>query len=369
MLSITKSITLQGAGSSATVITNLSGSPSIQLNPTSDKAIRVTGFGFLDSSYVVQIIGSRTGSYCLTKLRVDHCAFTGGSQGVESVGWVESLIDHNYFLNVNRAILIIGDDNYAWTRTIAAGTQHALFIEDNTFKWTNGIGGLANENVYHQEGARTVIRYNTFDGTECTSYDFLAIDSHGNGDYYEGNNNDARGQPIVEVYNNTFSYHHSYRVCYIRGGSILFHDNAFSYVTSSVEISLTDEESWQTLNFNPLRTTWPAQDQIFNSFFWNNTRNGSPITDVVVANASTFIQKDRDYFMHAPQSTGGYEYFTGLRQGGSQSPPTQSDTGSMSFSASGASAYYPYTPTPYPNALQGSGENVLNPPARLRIKS
>jgi hypothetical protein len=69
------------------------------------------------------------------------------------------------------------------------------------------------------------------------------------------------------------------------------------------------------------------------------------------ANASTFIQQNRDYFMHAPQATGGYEYFTGSRQGGSQTHPTENDTGSMAFSPSGANAYYPYTPYAYPHPL------------------
>jgi hypothetical protein len=371
-LSIKKPIVLQGAGATLTVITMIG---RIILNPTSDVSIRVTGFRFVGGSPIA-ISGSTSNGYCLTKIRVDHNSFIGGIDAVVVTGWVESLIDHNYFLNVDRSILFVGDNDYAWARPILAGTSHAMFVEDNTFKWTNGGGGGLNEAIYHQEGAKTVIRYNTFDGSEYTNYDFAICDSHGNFTYWSATTypDNSRGQPLIEIYNNVYTYHHTYRAWYIRGGSIIAHDNAFNYVSTSVEFAVDESESYELrggMN-GILRTAWPACDQIHNSFFWSNTRNGVPITDIHLSgsNASVFIQKNRDYFMHAPASSGGYEYFTGARNGGSQSYPTEtSDTGNMAFSPAGANAYYPYTPYQYPHPLQGTS-GVISPdsPTGLRIR-
>ncbi len=359
-LTITKAITLQGAGSALSVITAAdSGTAIMRVKPGSNKPVRVTGLGFVGGTNQVSIVGVLDGSYCLDQVRVDHCSFTNGGSNLVTTGWVEGLIDHNYFLNCNRAILVVGDNSAGWARSIAAGTSHALFIEDNTFKQTNAGGGGLNENVYHQEGARTVVRHNDFDGSEYTSYDYVPFDSHGNQNYYTGGAYDFRGQPLIEVYENTFRYHHSYRVCYFRGGSVLFHDNAFTTVTYSTEVELSEEEGWQTAFFSPLKTAWPAEDQINNSFFWNNTRNGSPIADVALGEPSdpTFIQRGRDYFMHAPEATGGRSTYT-ARAGGAET-----------FTASGANAYYPYTPFQYPHPLQGGGSPMPVPPSRLRIQS
>jgi hypothetical protein len=365
-LVITKAIVLQGAGIASTVIT-MSGR--IVIDPGSDKSIRVTGFDFKGGK-PIYIAGDTSNKYCLTQIRIDHNSFTGGSDNIVSWGWVESLIDHNFFLNNDRAILVVGDDDYAWARPIAAGTSHAFFIEDNTFKQTNAGGGGLNENVYFQDGVRAVVRYNTFDASEYTLYNACLCDSHANQSYWVPGS--MRGQPIVEVYNNVYTYHHSYRIWYIRSGSVLFHDNTFSEVTASVHVQLFEEECNNSTRFPPVRTQWPAQDQIFNSFFWNNFVNGTkPITLSIEGGSAgaVFIQQNRDYFMHAPASSGGYEYFTGARQGGSQTAPTASDTGSMAFSASGANAYYPYTPFQYPHPLQGVlGGNAPNSPTGLRLK-
>jgi hypothetical protein len=269
---------------------------------------------------------------------------------------VEGVIDNNIFINCNIAVGLVGDNSYSWNRPIAAGTSHAMFIEDNTFIINNDTDREPNEAVYHQEGARTVVRYNTFGGTAYTHGGSFFYDSHGNQNLYTGTNADFRGQPILEVYNNTFagSGTLTYRPgAYFRGGSIIMHDNTFTFpgFASNTVALLTDEEDWQTAWFNPLATLWSAQDQIMNCFFWNNTMNGNLGTVAPkTATDAPFIQQDRDYFMHAPQATGGKAIYTGAI-GASQE----------SFSSSGANAYYPYTPYTYPHPLTLK-EKRLTPP-------
>jgi len=319
-----------------------------RFNPGSDKALDLSGICFKDGKGVL-ISGDKGNSYCLDSVRIHGNKFWRNSNGTDSIyidGWFEGLIDHNEFLNCNRAIMLVGDNNYAWGRTIAAATEHATFIEDNTFT-QDGACIEVNECIYHQEGARTVIRYNTFDASAYT-YDFCPFDVHGNQNYYDGTG-DFRGQPIVEVYENTFDYQKSYRVLYFRGGSILCYNNAFTYVTSSTEIVLSEEEGWQAAFFSPLDGAWAAEDQIMNSFFWGNTRNGSAAGIHLQNGAdSTFIQEDRDYFLHAPASSGGSETY-----------PTRAGASDMTFSGSGANAYYPYTEYTYPHPLQGAATSYI----------
>lgn len=206
-----------------------------------------------------------------------------------------------------------------------------------------------------------VVRYNTFDASQFTTgtgLGFVILNNHGNQGYYP-NGSVKRASPIFEMYNNTISTYFSNDLMGIRGGSVLIHDNVITGGAggSIIMSQLTEEEAWQTLMFNPLRTAWPAQDQIFNSFYWNNTINGSAAFPQLSTddNIATFIQQDRDYFLHSPQSSGGYEYFTGSRKGGSQTFPTATDTGSMAFSSSGSNAYYPYIPYTYPHPLDANG--------------
>jgi hypothetical protein len=400
-LTISKSITIQGAGGGQTVITNGGTTKLFYINLSSDVPVRITGFYFTQDLHpageenAVYINGKKDNSFPLTKVRIDNNYFYQGVDVIWATGWLECLIDHNTFYNADRAIIVIGDDDYAWNRTIAAGTSHALFIEDNTFLADNKVTWIFNENLYQQQGARTVVRYNNFDFHACTVCTAF-YDSHGNGTYYTGGT-DFRGQPILEIYNNTFHSYNTYSFGDFRGGSFLIWGNSFIEDTGAAKpwkwLSLTEEEDYLKGegHFSPLRTQWPAQDQVNNSFLWNNTlcdnsSNCIAITDIVLNTpnssctaASTpyacctgngtgtcddvFLQKDRDYFMHAPASSGGKASYTGSRAGGSTTAPTTDDTGSMSFSSSGANAYYPYTPFVYPHPLQSS----LSAPQNLRV--
>ncbi|OGL43433.1 MAG: hypothetical protein A2W05_00375 [Candidatus Schekmanbacteria bacterium RBG_16_38_10] len=357
-LTITKGIALQGAGVDATTIINTGTRSLIDISVSSNVTVRITGIYFdnvsnNDSRNAINVNGKTDGSFGLTKLRIHNNTFNKGARAVHVKGWVYGLLDNNTFINSDVAVGITGDNNYSWSRPIIAGTADALFIEDNTFIIDNNADREPNEQIYHQEGGRTVVRYNTFDGTSYTAGNSLFFDSHGNQNYYVGTNADFRGQPILEIYGNTFSSYKTYRMIYLRGGSVLFWGNTLTNAVVSPDIlQATDEESWQTAFFSVLATKWSAQDQINNSFFWNNTYNEIPIADIVLRKSSdsTFIQKDRDYFMHAPQSSGGKSTYYG-RAGGE-----------MTFSSEGANAYYPYEPYTYPHPSR----STPNSPLRLR---
>ena len=372
-LTITKAITLLGPGSNSLTI-SYGVSPLVKIAPTTDKKIRVSGIYF-DMVFnpgsdrtAISIVGITAG---LTQIRIDHCKFNKGQRTVHCQGFCYGVIDHNTFINGDTAVGFTGDDDAAWSRPIVAGTANAMFIEDNNFIMDNNADRMpTGEQIYHQQGARSFTRYNTFDATAQTNWSNLFLDSHGDWPYYTNSGYHYRGQPIIEFYNNTLKAYNTYRWLHIRGGSSLIYNNTFTHVSGGVGslIQLGDEESWQTILFSPLRSVWPAEDQIMNTFIWNNTIDGSAITSVDLEDTrdAPFIQQDRDYFVHAPQSTGGKGSYTG-RAGGSTAAPTQSDTGNETFSSSGANAYYPYTPYPYPHPLV-TGTSPPSAPKNLRIQ-
>jgi len=367
-LMITKELTLQGSGIGQTIITGSFADyldAIIEVALSSDVPVRITGFEFRyttnnPGAKSVYINGRVDGSFAYTQIRVDHNKFVKGTRSLYIRGWVYGVADNNQFLNNNISVGLTGDDNYSWGRAIAAGTANAFFIEDNIFTANNDADREPNDHIYHQQGARSVTRYNTFDGTALTDgRSFIWFDTHGNQNYYTGSG-DFRGQPILEVYENTVHayYHFNAYLAGLRGGSILFYNNSLTLDTGTApRIRVTDEESWSTAFFDPLDDTWPAEDQINNCFFWGNTANGNPITALTIqhANDVEFIVEDRDYFMHAPESSGGYEYYDDRPGAAGNGDPYD---GTLVWDGDHANAYYPYTPYTYPHPLRSgpSGE-------------
>ncbi|MGZ3793947.1 MAG: hypothetical protein ACXVCP_16455 [Bdellovibrio sp.] len=397
-LEVTKAVTLMGAGSNSTFITNSMGSgySLIDITPASDAYLtRVSSFNFQlgtinNGRRAITVGGKLYTSFVPTKIRIDNNSVTGGggNEGaIVTMGKVDGVIDHNIFTNVYCAIFGwgINYDNEAWAdafaaKDIFAGTSDAMFVENNKFILNDKLGTRAtvDAQVYIQEGgASYVVRYNTFDASAVVDPNYIELmyNNHGNQDYCENYPGTCfRGMPIFESYNNTATC--SATNCEfmaIRGGSVLIHDETFLGAASAYSIlEVNEEECWQTIFFPKLRTAWPAQDQVTNSFYWNNTFNGATITDVDIAPdnnycTANFVKKDRDYFMHPPQASGGRTVFTGLRFGGSNTAPTTGDIGSMVFNSSGANAYYPYTPYIYPHPLAAGSISALAAPTGLRV--
>ena len=67
----------------------------------------------------------------------------------------------------------------------------------------------------------------------------------------------------------------------------------------------------------PLRTVWPAQDQITNSYFWANTYKDALTTPYTTAlnngSDAIFVQEGRDYWNHPPLSTNVYSSYKPLQ--------------------------------------------------------
>jgi hypothetical protein len=339
-LFISKAITIQGSGKSTTII-NVDIDPVFFVRLSSDVSVRVTGIAFTQSGNLYTAVRVRPNVYgnVLRSIRIDNCKFTNGTRTLNIQADTYGVIDSNEFINCNIAVGFEGNNNSSWQLPIAAGTANAMFIEDNTFTITNSAPTEPNELIYHQEGARSVTRYNTFEAGTYTAGAALFFDSHGS--WVTGGNR-YRGQPIIEMYRNTLNCNNSYRAVNIRGGSVLLHDNTGN-CNSIYQFHL---ENYQT-------NSWPQPDQLYNSFMWNNT--GSMSYDF--PESQTVIQQNRDYFLHAPASSGGKETLVNYGLGG------------MTFSSSGANAYYPYTEFIYPHPLRSGLTNPtdVRSPGGLKV--
>lgn len=401
-VTVNKPITLDGNGHTLTssgALTN--GFFSITGYENLTTPARITGFTFvMDINAVRGIYTFPSAGYIL--VRIDHNTFHHGQSQIEAAG-VKGVIDNNYFYNS----LNVSCGHGAGSRTLAdsdwadlsMGTDNALFIESNHFITdANYLGNTYSPRIDTQNGGKLVVRYNSFDasaspeGIGVTSYFFQA---HGNASgYWQNANNAFRGQSTIEIYNNTLAARRLDLPIALRGSAAVIHHNTIiGAVQNAPRIYFYEEEEWLTSQFSPSRTEWPAEDQVNNTFIWNNTYNENPwggvITDIALGDDG-FIMLDRDIFLHAPcggsaetdsygndcthgraryvteddctGNTTPYICCTGngtgdCRNGASETAPTDGTTfanyGTMIFTAAGDNAYLGYTPYTYPHPLRG----------------
>lgn len=344
-LTVQKGIRIMGAGTNATHITRAGQAFSIQ-NVFHPKAfrldhLRITQNTFDGSgNYPVEILTSTANTNNpLYNCRIDHNLFDLGQYTVTFVGinsW--GVIDHNTFLNCDNGIQFNGG-SFVWQYPIVPSTTNCIVAEDNRFICTQGGLGGMNESIMSGQGVRFVVRYNSFDGTAYTTgNDYLPYEHHGKGGSLSSppTSGQLRGPPIYEIYKNTMAVNQSQRFLHIRGGSGLIWSNVLTSVLSSgSKLEFTEDDTTGD-------TSWSGQDQIENTFAWGNTYNGVLITNVDYADANdpTFIQKDRDFFLHPPDNTSGKITW-------SDWPGSHNAT----FNAGVTQTYYPYTPLVYPHPL------------------
>ena len=225
-VTISKSITLQGAGVGQSIIKDaVNGTPLIQVGLVANKLTRITGIEFQDGGRasnqlgVLQFVGSNTDG---SRLRMDHCK-VNDLNGMVVADTVIGVMDHNTFIRAtkNGSSVVIYDNNWngrtngdgSWADTTQFGSDRFLFLEDNVFQ-NNGDDQPGITDAY--AGARFVVRHNQiFDRT---------VQTHGT-----ETTGRPRGARAVEVYNNTFTGSDRNRFLGgMRSGILLFHDNAIS---------------------------------------------------------------------------------------------------------------------------------------------
>lgn len=305
------------------------------------------------------------------RFRIDNCKFYDGYQNIEFYG-VKGVVDTCTFTNFFRAILYTSGTNAqadsSWN-DITSGTAEPLFVESNMFILDKNYPHPTWDHIFDTyNGGKIVARNNILnsDSVPAAVGQMIAFQTHGNAaggvadtqGYWQQGYGARRGQSMVEIYNNNLHGKRIDFLCALRGSSNLIYNNTVVSVGSTPRIYFYEEEQWVTGNWNPLRTSWPAEDQVHNSFIWGNTFNGvsqSAGSITTGTYSSDYIQPDREYFLHEPQSSGGKAIFTG-KNGATNTYPTDGvkypTQGSMSFSSSGSNKHYPYTAYTFPHPLR-----------------
>ena len=232
----TKALTIRGAGADSTTIiddipTPPSGNPRGTMLSIATKLgglTRVTGMTFNSSVYtnldslVYNPAMISIGGYSHT-WRIDHMHFiVEVGNGISTDGSIYGVIDHNTFdlIGWHFGMYIFhpnwnGQENGdgSWADSQYAGTEKAVFIEDNVFTATPysvAIDGWS--------GGRAVFRHNTLLNATISNH---GTDSPGR----------LRSMRTMEIYNNTVTLNDSaeyYYVGQLRGGTFIIFNNTIT---------------------------------------------------------------------------------------------------------------------------------------------
>jgi len=316
-LTVTKSISIIGAGTNATFITNgqASGVCTIfAFEPSANAPQRLSSMAFIQTNgfaqqYVITVKGA------ISSFRLDRCFFTQGKTIIQTAlaagsGPVFGVIDHNHFYNCSLEIQCFNfrtgdtlDGDQMWTAWRAApssyiGTTNSMVVENNAFHVDNSLAGDNDEPMSGGRGAIYAWRFNTH-RSDNTSRAYVGVDMHG---AFAG----VRGGTLYEIYSNNFYIATTYRLTKQRGGSWISYGNTY-WNTNTVRdfINLGAETGTeQTANA-------ATGDGYTNSFYWGNISNGSENTTVVNDSLLPAVEGTH-YFLHAPASTNNFYPYTPL---------------------------------------------------------
>ncbi len=252
-ITISKGITIQGAGAGSTTIRDAitNSTRLMDVTPPNGTVSRITGIKFMDggrapASDVIHLNGvSPNGG----QVRFDHNDYNP-MNGLFLCDTAIGVIDHNtwtqsthagfffYGNHWNGAGAGFGDE--AWSLPTGFGTSQFLFMEDNVFTGTSVTELLPLSDGYH--GARFVFRHNTINNMYFANH---GTESTGR----------VRGTRAMEVYNNNFVGRGVNRyIVGIRSGCLLVHDNTISgYWGGSTTIAFVNYRNIAT--FRPWDTT------------------------------------------------------------------------------------------------------------------
>ena len=301
-LTITKGVTLQGAGMDSTTVTSSGGTiivAYIPANPSLNESFRLTGVT-LDGngrSVIGVYVGNSSTSDTITNIRLDHNKIHGcANKCFQPIGMIYGLIDNNIFMGdsgvVGKPIMILsGNNDYSWEQPVNIGTADSLYIEDNTFSGTTEGWYIIQSN----EGTRWVFRNNTADmsnggqpldvhGNQATNYSDIPISCLNSSVLY----NNARSGVITEVYGNTFTNQPtSARIFQARGGQTFVWNNNSSGPNANQPFFVMWEEDASLLAYgpcSPLKTDYPGLDPLI-AYAWENN-----FTKVGYSTSRAYIQ-------------------------------------------------------------------------------
>lgn len=296
-ITLTKGVTITGAGAGVTIITSSGGSQFFAGAPDATSiangdSIKITGFTFdgnNSSTIFLHLQGENgvtgTKAYCcyviLNNTFKNQAA--GGSTGVITAadgsedGQLRGVISGNTFDRTDVTIRVFSDDVLGeWSNTafnqLAVGTSDNLFFENNTIKCSSSYGGGDSGWSETGQGGRLVMRYNTYNMANCGSTSEFN-DMHG---FQNFPSNPSTGTMISERYGNTYTNTTQYRCADVRGGIGMIFDNSFSGSAGcSLDIYGQSGGAACPSDISPTPSNYNPLVHLF--YFWNNPLNGTNV--------------------------------------------------------------------------------------------
>jgi hypothetical protein len=336
-----KYLTIQGAGSGLTIITDgvskalYPNIPQVlHWTPKDGGLSRLTGITFKGGLVkdgnrgIVVIIGPSR------QVRVDHCKFIPTNTSALFVYGVEGVIDHNLFdlsAHGGYAIYVMGDGygDASWAKGSTLGTVENMFVEDNVIMHDQ-TKGFHYYGVDGWSGSRVVYRYNQFIAT--------TIGNHGTESAGRW-----RSQRQFEIYNNTWTWdmmgNAFSSVIGVRGGTGVVFNNTLT-ITNGLPSKFLIFQHYRAFTSYPpwglcpgpwdLRADrcidqtgvgqgvllspdfsmpapvgWPNQVDD-PAYIWNNTING--VVGIAAATTPTVVRENRDFYQKIKPGYTPYTY-------------------------------------------------------------
>jgi hypothetical protein len=286
-LTLTKGITLKGAGRDSTFITR--SGMAISINPdagaiTNEETIRVEGFTFDGNNNTQMLFGvvgaDASSNKPFKNLAIGNCRFrnmsnvTSSNAVIFNRGQTRGVIFGNIFDRCNVILKIYGTDyTTEWSNghfPQSYGTADNLYFENNTIQYSTTYSGGDPGWIESGQGGRLVVRYNTFNFTNATCSEYWDI----HGFQYFPDPNASDGTFVVEYYGNTLTSTSGYRWIAHRGGWGLFFNNILTG-TNSGSINAMQYPGGMTADVAGASGHYICE--VNNSYFFNNTRNGTVI--------------------------------------------------------------------------------------------
>jgi len=219
-----------------------------------------------------------------------------GSIHGEPVGVIfENEFIDNWSFNLGYGVAVNGSA-VAWKQPLALGTEQAVFLEDNYFE-ANRCAIIGNNGAYY------VFRHNKISNNQADS---AAIYAHGKTTAW------PRGTRSFEIYDNKLRNDKPRWAGIALGGGagVIFHNDLGGVFHGIIFMIEADSKS---------ATQYPYQDQINETWVWDNYENGHPISAVTLrnwggVNAADFIQQGRDFFLQRKPNYQPFTYPHPLRQ-------------------------------------------------------
>jgi hypothetical protein len=358
ILILSKGISLIGAGRNNTILTGNGVLISIMPDGTAianEETIRVEGFTFDGNNAALNLItvvgAGATATKPFKNLAVGNNTFrnmlavTSGSGVFYTFGQVRGVIFGNIFDRCNVILKIIGnDDTTEWSNgnfPQSYGTADNLFFEDNTIQWSSIYSGGDPGWTEVGQGARLVIRYNTWDQANALAATEV-WDIHG---FQNWPGNGQTGTMVVEYYGNTLINIGTYRVLNHRGGWGLFFNN----IITGPQVGDLEVNQYAAGDPGGSGCTVDVPGapghficEINNTYTWNNTGNGA-IMNIVpgpIGNGCG-ISENNGYWNYNPAFNGT----TGIGRG--TTPPSGPCTVGVAYWTASTA-----TPTTDPNIIQ-----------------